>query len=394
MNDDNNGSIALMAPSVKKGDVLELKIDKLIYGGMGLGRYNGQVIFVDYSAPGDHLEVEVFEVKKNFSKGKILRILSEGHGRTHPQCKVFGQCGGCQWQHIRYEEQVKSKQNILEEIVKRFLPNEEMQFEPFHQSSHFYHYRNRIQVRVDKEGKLGFFEKGSHNLVEIESCAIAEEPLNLEIQKMKQKKLEPGKYRLQVGLNNNLTRTFVETQEEPLGFAQINHSQNEHLQAKVLKYYSELQGYPIFDLYGGYGNLSLPLAKRYPQATVECVEWSYDSITMGLELAQEQSIHNLRFINMDVKSYLQRLHLPTESFVIIDPSRDGCDTAVIQELAIQAPRWLVSVSCDPMTWGRDLKRFLDGARQNGFKYRIATIQGLDMFPQTDHIEVFSVLERV
>lgn len=394
MNDDNNGSIALMAPSVKKGDILELKIDKLIYGGMGLGRYNGQVIFVDYSAPGDHLEVEVFEVKKNFSKGKILRILSEGHGRTHPQCKVFGQCGGCQWQHIRYEEQVKSKQNILEEIVKRFLPNEEMPFEPFHQSSHFYHYRNRIQVRVDKEGKLGFFEKGSHNLVEIESCAIAEDPLNLEIQKMKQKKLEPGKYRLQVGLNNNLTRTFVETQDEPLGFAQINHSQNEYLQAKVLKYYSELQGYPIFDLYGGYGNLSLPLAKRYPQATVECVEWSHDSITVGSQLAQEQSIHNLRFINMDVKSYLQRLYLPKESFVIIDPSRDGCDTAVIQELAIQAPRWLVSISCDPMTWGRDLKRFLDGAKQNGFKYRIATIQGLDMFPQTDHIEVFSVLERV
>jgi tRNA/tmRNA/rRNA uracil-C5-methylase (TrmA/RlmC/RlmD family) len=83
-----------------------------------------------------------------------------------------------------------------------------------------------------------------------------------------------------------------------------------------------------------------------------------------------------------------------EAFVILDPPREGCRTEVIQELAVKAPRVIVYISCDPMTWGRDSQLLLREARMAGHNYRIATIQGLDMFPQTDHIEVFSVFERV
>lgn len=379
--------------TIKKGDIVELKIDKLIFGGAGLGRHDGQVIFVDYTAPGDLVEVEIFESKKNFSRGKILRILEPSINRVEPQCKVFGQCGGCQWQHVAYEEQIASKQKILDDVIKRFLPQENVSVGTFWKSPISYNYRNRIQVRVDEHGKLGFFEKGSHALVDIDTCPIAEEPLNTELMAMKQKKVKAGKYRIQVGLDNAITRTHLEIQDQPLGFAQVNRLQNRKLQQEVLKIYERFQGLPIFDLYGGYGNLSLPLATQHPSVSVECVEWSNKSVEEGWNLAQNQKAKNLRYIAMDVKSYLQRVHIPQESFVILDPPREGCDPAVIQELVAKAPKCLVSISCDPMTWGRDTQLLLQGAQQKGYKYRIATMHGLDMFPQTDHIEVFSVLER-
>lgn len=378
--------------TIKKGDIVELKIDKLIFGGAGLGRLDGQVIFVDYSAPGDVIEVEIFESKKNFSRGKILKIIEPSTSRTEPQCKVFGQCGGCQWQHVNYEEQITSKQKILEDAIKRFLPHESVELGSFWKSPIPYHYRNRIQVRVDEQGKLGFFEKGSHALVDIDACPIAEESLSAELMKMKREKVKAGAYRIQVGLNDRVTRAHLENQEQPLGFAQVNRQQNQRLQKEVLKIYEKYKGLPVVDLYGGYGNLSLPLAKQYPDVLIECVEWSHRSVEEGWSLAQG-SAANLRYVNMDVKSYLQRLQLPRESFVILDPPREGCDPAVIQELVAKAPKCLVSISCDPMTWGRDTQLLLHGAQQKGYKYRIATMHGLDMFPQTDHIEVFSVLER-
>lgn len=379
--------------TVKKGDIVELKIDKLIFGGAGLGRHDGQVIFVDYTTPGDVIEVEIVESKKNFSRGKIRKIIEPGASRTTPQCKVFGLCGGCQWQHVSYDEQIASKQKILEEAVRRFLPQESVELGTFWKSPISYHYRNRIQVRVDENGSIGFFEKGSHALVDIDTCPIAEEPLNIELANMKEKKVQAGKYRIQVGMNDTVTRTHLELQDQPLGFAQVNRLQNQKLQNEVLKAYEKAVGLPIIDLYGGYGNLSLPLAKAHSGISIQCVEWSNKSVEEGWQLAKNQGSKNLKYINMDVKSYLQRVQAPRESFFILDPPREGCDSAVIHELVAKAPKYLVSISCDPMTWGRDTQLLLHEAQQNGYKYRIATMHGLDMFPQTDHIEVFSVFER-
>jgi len=379
--------------TVKKGDIVELKIDKLIFGGAGLGRVEGQVIFVDYSAPGDLLEIEIFESKKNFSRGKILKIIKASESRVAPKCKFFGQCGGCQWQHIKYSEQVISKHKILEEVVNRFLPNESHEPIQFWNSPTTYNYRNRIQVSVSEAGVIGFFEKGSHTLVDIDSCSIAEEPLNSELKKLKSDKVKAGKYRLQLGLDKRVTRTHLETQEEPLGFAQVNQLQNLKLQNEVLKTYEKYKGMPIIDLYGGYGNLSLPLALKHPEITIECVEWSHKAVEEGVQMTLQQKLNKLFYINMDVKSYLQRLQMKSESFVILDPSREGCEPIVIQELAAKGPKCIVSISCDPMTWGRDMQLLLKLAKQNGYKYRIATMHGLDMFPQTDHIEVFSIIER-
>lgn len=377
----------------KKGDRLKVKIEKLITGGAGLARSEGKVVFVDYSAPGDELEILIYESKSSFSRGKILNIIHPSPLRAKPRCEVFGRCGGCQWQHINYDAQIDAKQNILSEVISRFLPDEKLALEPFVKSPQQYQYRNRIQVRSE-QGQVGYYEKKSHDLVSISRCPIAEESINNEMLNWIKTKPQTGKYRLQIGLSEKVEVINIGLQDEPLGFAQINRQQNERLQKDVLSAYLKMRGSPVVDLYGGYGNLSFPLAKDFSSIKIECVEWNQQAVAEGISRAKKENIKNIHFINNDVGTYLHRVHLPESACVIMDPPREGCDPKVIRELASKLPKMLIYVSCDPMTWGRDVQMFLNEASQRGQKYRIATIHGLDMFPQTDHIEVFSVFEKI
>lgn len=378
---------------LKVGTVIEVEVEKLIYGGAGLARYEGQVVFIDYAAPGDKLEVEIIQAKKNFLRGKILKILNASVDRVTPPCPVFGTCGGCQWQHINYSKQIEAKQNILSETVKRFFPHETIQLDPFLESPDQYHYRNRIQVRA-VAGRVGFYGKGSHDLVEMDHCPIAEPSVNKELSELIKTNPQEGKYRIQVGLNGVAAKSDLQEGEEPLGFAQVNTKQNVKLQKKIIEQYAKYSGSAVIDLYGGYGNLSLPLAEAYPQIQIESVEWNRQAVAEGVTLARQKNAKEIKFICGDVAAYLQRVKLPQDAFVILDPPRDGCSPQVMQELAWNRPRVLVYVSCDPMTWGRDGQIFIKEAQQKGGHYRIATIHGLDMFPHTDHIEVFSVFERM
>ncbi len=379
--------------SLKKGDKVEVQIEKLIYGGAGLARLNGQVLFVDFAAPGDRLEVLIIETKKNFARAKILNILEPSPYRKAAECAVFGRCGGCQWQHIDYNYQIVAKQNILKDVLSRFFPNEDIKVSDFKESNKAYNYRNRIQIRVE-QGKVGFYGKGSHELVPIKECPIAEVKLNQEISHLINSNPKDGKYRIQIGINGTTTLTDLNENEEPLGFSQINTLQNINLQKEIQNCYSDYQGAPIIDLYGGYGNFALPLAKIFPQISIESIEWNRAATEEGIDLALQQGAKKLRFINSDVESFLQRVDLPLDSFIILDPPRAGCSATVIQELALKSPKILVYISCDPMTWGRDGQLFLKESQLNGQNYCIATIHGLDMFPQTDHIEIFSVFKRI
>ncbi len=378
---------------LKVGDHIEVKIEKLIFGGAGLARYEGQVVFVDYSAPGDKLEIAITQAKKNFLRGKVVKILSPSADRVTPVCPVFGRCGGCQWQHVSYEMQIKAKQNILIDVIKRFFANETVVLGAYEASPDQLHYRNRIQVRTDN-GEVGFYSKGSHDLVPIERCPIAEAAVNSELSQLIKSKPQNGRFRIQIGLDGVVTTSDLQESEEPLGFAQVNTKQNAKLQKWILDQYQKFAGTPIVDLYGGYGNLSLPLASAYPKVSIESVEWNRHAVEMGISLAQQKKTKEIKFICGDVGAYLQRAKLPKDAFVILDPPREGCSHAVVQELAQNKPKAMVYVSCDPMTWGRDSQLFVREARALGTDYRIATIHGLDMFPQTDHIEVFSAFERM
>lgn len=379
--------------SLKIGDRVIVKIEKLISGGPGLARYEGKVVFVDFAAPGDLLEIKIYESKSSFSRGKIHKIIEESSLRETPLCEVFGQCGGCQWQHLQYQAQVDAKQNILTEVIQKFFSEEKEKLGAFHKSPNLYYYRNRIQVRSEK-GRLGFYGRKSHELVPIKTCPIAEKSINKALISLIESKPSDGRYRLQMGLKNEVEVTKIDNQEEPLGFSQVNSEQNEKLQKEVYEAYEQLKGAPIVDLFGGYGNLSIPIARKFPNIKIECVEWNQQAVLEGISRVKKENLLNFHFINNDVESYINRVNLPPDACVILDPPREGCKPEVIRKLVANNPKRLIYVSCDPMTWGRDCDLFFKEANSKGTQYRIATIHGLDMFPQTDHIEVFSVIDKI
>jgi 23S rRNA (uracil1939-C5)-methyltransferase len=288
--------------------------------------------------------------------------------------------------------QIDAKQSILAEVVRRALPQSDISLAPFLPSPQPYEYRNRIQLKASGR-KLGFYESGTHTLIPIERCDIAEKAINVELQKLANDIQPDGQLRIQRSLDGIVRTIQIKKGEEPLGFAQVNSAQNELLQTKIIECYSGVAGAPVVDLYGGYGNFSLPLARKFKSAKIECVEWNKQAVSEGLKLGTKENLANLKFICGDVDEYLKRIRLPSDSFVIIDPPREGCSKQTMAELVGNKPKILIYISCDPMTWGRDVQHFFAFASEQGVRYRIATIHGLDMFPQTDHIEVFSVFER-
>lgn len=378
--------------AIKRGDVIKVQVEKLTYGAGGLARHDGQVVFIEHTAPGDLVEAEIVEAKKNFARGQMVRLLQAGSDRIEPTCPVFGRCGGCQWQHLNYSAQLEAKQEILKDVLRKFLPKEQVFLGEITPSPKQFHYRNRIEVKV-KDGRVGFYAKGSHDVVAINECLIADSAINKALEELIDSKPEPGGFRIQMDLNGNVTCFNLNRQEDVLGFAQINNGQNGQMQKEVLEIYERYKNQVVVDLYGGYGNLVFPIAMAHQAIAIESVEWNRLATEEGFRRAQQLACENIQFINGDVAAYLRRVKLPEDAMVILDPPREGCDSSVISELVVQAPKVLIYISCDPMTWGRDVQKFLQESRVRQNNYRIATMHGLDMFPQTDHIELLSVFER-
>ena len=146
---------------------IEVEIQKLVFGGDGLARHEGKVVFVPFAAPGDRLEVRVTEQKKNYLRGAITNILTPGPARTAPICPHFGSCGGCQWQHIDYACQAESKRRILEETFHHRFPESRSLPISMEPSPKAYGYRSRARIQLRGTGDdsvTGFFRHRSHQV--------------------------------------------------------------------------------------------------------------------------------------------------------------------------------------------------------------------------------------
>jgi 23S rRNA (uracil1939-C5)-methyltransferase len=167
----------------------KLVIERLAYGGAGIGRLNGKVCFVQGAAPGDELLVQVQAEKRSYCEATIRDILSPGPGRTQPPCPVFGQCGGCQWQHLEYGEQLRAKEAIFAQALghARVTP---VTTAPIVPAESAFGYRYRLQVKICVvRGQLlfGFYRPGTHHLVELppQGCLLAVRDLNQAINEMR-----------------------------------------------------------------------------------------------------------------------------------------------------------------------------------------------------------------
>jgi 23S rRNA (uracil1939-C5)-methyltransferase len=168
---------------LKKGEIVLATVESLAPGGDGVTRERGMPIFISRVAVGDRVELQVFDVRKDFARGRLLRVLDASPERVEPPCKLFKVCGGCQWQHIEYRSQLKAKERILQQTLKHLAGLDPQLVKPAIGAEGPLFYRNKVQFPVQhprgSERLLaGYYKQDSHELVNIKHCPVQPEPLD------------------------------------------------------------------------------------------------------------------------------------------------------------------------------------------------------------------------
>jgi 23S rRNA (uracil1939-C5)-methyltransferase len=425
----------------------DLLIESLAYGGSGIGHHNGKVVFVPLTAPGDRVRCSIARQKKRFAEAQVEHLLVPSDNRIAAACPVFGQCGGCQWQHLPYSEQCSWKERIYRDFMVRKLEVEPEKVLPIVPSPQQWGYRSRVQFKclnTSKGFQVGFYRRGSHYVIPVTNCPIIHPFLNQGkdllrswisnsrwakfvpqidlaiddqqrvravvhclspdvedfVRHLKPRALEAG-IAVFVQPDRNSAPLHVCGPLElvvevdipvlrlgygPGGFAQINLSQNRAMVREVVGTLISNPPGRVLDLFCGMGNFSLPVA-RLAQEVIG-VEAYPRSIEMARLNARLNEVNNTTFFARE--AFGAATHFARDSaidLVILDPPRSGAYDVARELVAVQPAR-ILYISCDPPTLVRDLQPLL----HNG--YRLAWSRPYDLFPQTHHTESISLLERV
>jgi 23S rRNA (uracil1939-C5)-methyltransferase len=363
------------------GEKVTLTVGDIAFGGEGVGRLDDFVVFVPFVALGETVEAELIEVKKRFGRARLLRVISPSPERTQPECPYFGQCGGCQYQHINYATQLKIKRQQVCALFERIGNLEPSHIQEIIPCPQPYHYRNRIMIRSQwdkfKQGlNIGFIRAENRLVVDIEECRIAEPALNLQIQQVRLN--PPPKGGLKVVLR--IPPAGWEVPKD--SFFQNNFFLLPKLVEVVKENFVRSGSRYLLDLYCGVGFFSLELAgeaERYIGVELDAL-----AIKAARSNATARGCSNGEFIAGAAEALLPSLltrFAPERTTVLVDPPRTGCRPEMLEALQAVRPAQVIYVSCHPATMARDLNALCSSG-----VFRLAQVVPLDMFPQTTHVE--------
>ena len=336
-----------------------IRIESLSFQGSGVGKINGKICFVPFSAPGDLLQVEISRDKGSYQEAELKTIIEPSACRTEPQCSLFGVCGGCSWQHLSYETQIKEKQQILKETLKR-ISKIETEVPEVIPSPKIYSYRNSVRIRWNSTGEFGFYKFHTHDLVPVSFCPILEPQLNEALKETARNLREgaiPMETSIQLDEDGFIHRfdRFTERDRKP-GFLQANHPVNQILKEIVVDMLKEISPLTVLDLYCGNGNLSLPLA--HTAERIEGWDSSEPSIQEAIGKAKKAGYNHIRYRRASIKKIASDLKNRAKDYtcLILDPPRQGLKggSEFLAELKIP---WVLYISCNPPVLARDIKLF-------------------------------------
>jgi 23S rRNA (uracil1939-C5)-methyltransferase len=382
-------------------------VEKLVYGGDGLARLDGRVVFAPFVLPGERIRAHAEQEKPGLVRARMLEVLEASSERVTAPCPVFGRCGGCHYQHAPYEYQLAAKRSILVEELRR-LGKIDAPAEIAVIASEPFAYRNRVQLAIE-EKRIGYREARSHNLCAVGECPVSSPKVNQAIAALNRmardgrwpkfmRALEVFSDERQVQINvletdRPVARRFFDwcgTEIEGVvegaldydgrfrvssnSFFQVNRFLLDRLVEVAL---GDAAGDTAADLYAGVGLLSLPLSRRFREVTA--VESGAGAVRDLQFNAERSGLTNLHALQDTAEEYLAKLDKAPD-FLVLDPPRAGLGKAVVKRLGELKPQQLVIVACDPATLARDLAGLLASG------YRIERMALLDLFPQTYHLE--------
>lgn len=371
-----------------EAEVITLALTAMAPTGEAIGRHEGMVVFVPFGLPGESVTVRLLERKRNFARGEIVERLNDAPQRVAPACPYFGRCGGCDWQHIAYSEQLRFKTALVAEQLGRIgkLPDAPVRL--CIGSPTAYEYRNHARLHVAADGRAGYRAPRSHAIVPVADCPICEPEVRAALAEMAGAPLDPAlgdEIEIAAWADTVAIAGFAYSVSEG-AFFQANTAVAGLLVDAAVSALALDGGEKVLDLYCGVGLFTVPLAQRAAHVT-------------GVEanpLAAADAERNLascgasgNVLTGDVRQALRSPQIAGQPWdaVLLDPPRTGVDGEALAALIdLRAPR-IVYVSCEPSTLARDLRVLAEHG------YHLQWAQPFDMFPQTRHVETLALVAR-
>lgn len=439
---------------MNKNQILRGVCSDYTFEGLGVVKVEGIPFFIRQILIGEEIEFIATKLKKTYGYGKVLQIINKAKNRQEPACPHYGKCGGCQLQHMNMEEQLLFKQNLVKNNMQR-IAKLDVEVKPTLGCSEVFHYRNKAQIpmQIRQQVKMGFYRFYSNDIIDMNTCMIQSDMINQIMLYVKQlmstydfadvfkhllikhafatdevmvvfvAKKEKIQYLDEVvksvvdqfeniksvilNINNREDNVILGEKEiilfgkekitDKLGdlqfdissksFYQVNPSQTLHLYRSALEQAQINKEDTVIDLYCGVGTISLFLAKQAKKVIgIEIVE---EAIEDAKRNAVNNKIDNVEFVCSDAAAYAKKLATENKNVdvIVVDPPRKGCDAQTLKSIVTMQPQSIVYISCNPSTLARDMQILA----QDG--YIAKSVQPVDMFPNTHHVECVCVLNR-
>jgi 23S rRNA (uracil1939-C5)-methyltransferase len=436
---------------VPRGDLLEVEIDSLAFGGRGVARSDGFVVFVSGALPGDRVRAEITKGKKRFAEARTVELLSPGADRVPDRCVHGGEpCPGAPWQGLPYESQLAHKQDQVAEALRRIGDLEGFELEQIVAAPEQWRYRNKLEYSfgpgVGTDLALGFHARGRWDLiVDVDDCKLASETGNAARNGVREWARQEGvsayDRRAHEGILRNLVvregrctgqiQTRLVTSAAPLpepptdlhttiegdsggtdgptgvigeellreelcglklamshgAFFQTNTEMAERLYAVVAEFAGLSGREKVFDLYCGIGTIGLTLAAQAGE--VWGLEIVPEAITDAERNARRNKIENAHFLAANARTGVRPLLVQAgkPDVVVIDPPRAGLSQKIVRRLIECEAKKIVYVSCNPTTLAPNAAQLGEAG------YTLSRVRPVDMFPQTPHIECVALFEK-
>ncbi|CAE6918195.1 23S rRNA (uracil(1939)-C(5))-methyltransferase RlmD [Vibrio sp. B1FLJ16] len=419
-----------------------VQVERLDHHGAGIAYLNKKPLFIEGALPGEEVVTQLVEEKSKFARGKLIKILQPSDKRVEPFCPHYHECGGCDLQHLDYDQQLTHKQQTLRQLMRKFAGSDIDLDAPVLGEQLGYRRRARVSLFVDKKTRhlnFGFRKKQSKQIAQVTDCPVLAHQLNVllpEIYAVLQNFKKPeqlGHVELVLGDNgpcitlrhmSKLADDEVEALVElakrhnaalylmpetdqldlvegetpfyqetgvkvpftPNNFIQVNQAVNQKMVAQAMAWLDPQENDRVLDLFCGLGNFSLPIAKAVKQVVgVEGVAEMVEKATNNASLNQ---INNALFYHANLEQDFKGQTWAEQKFdkILLDPARAGASGIIDQVSALGAER-VVYVSCNPATLARDSQSLIEQG------YQLTKLGMLDMFPHTSHLESMALFEK-
>ena len=403
------------------------KIERLDHQGRGIAYIDDKITFVENALPGEEVLIKITNSKKKYNEGIVQKYIQKSEKRVDNVCPFYESCGGCNILHMSYNDQLEYKENKIKDIMKKYANIDKIS--KIIKCDKQFNYRNKVTLKVENN-IIGYYEKKSYNLVNIDKCLLIDNEFNKIINDLKKFNLD-NIYEIMIrNINSDNTALTLYLQKDtnciqideyckknniilnkiiknkdfkcnekskiigklgnfkfiisPLSFFQVNTDQTIKLYDKILEVLEPNKDDNLLDLYCGTGTIGIYVANKVNKVLgVEIVKDAIHDANINKKI---NNVNNINFICGNTEKIIKDVKEKYNA-IIVDPPRAGLTESIIRDIFRINPDKIVYVSCDPITLARDLKLLQE-------KYEVLDVVPVDMFPNTYHVETVCKLKKI